>query len=271
MRTFGPCGREVFIQIKLLGVGYLEVLQRYKKNYQVVYGDSDFYKKLKLSSLFNYFQDVASSHAANSGLSVEGLQQEHGVTWVLVKILLKMDRFPNLNEEISVETWPLEPKKLEYERDFIVRDMKGNILAKAISSWVIVGTEKREIQKTELFPGKLKSFVQERALDQRLSRIKPCGELLPVYKKTIGYSDIDINGHLNNSKYIDYITDCFSIDKHGKYTVDTIQVNYTSEAVAGETIAFYKDISGLDSGAVYVEGVDESEGKTYFKAAITLK
>ncbi len=249
----------------------MEALQKYTKNYQVVYGDSDFYRKLKLSSLFNYFQDVASMHVANYGMSVERLQQEHGVTWVLVRILVKLDRFPDLNEEISVETWPLDPKKLEFERDFLVRDMKGNILAKAVSSWVIMDIEKREIQKTEFFSGELMVFEQERALDRRLSKLKPAGELKAVYKKTIGYSDIDINGHLNNSKYIDYITDCFSIDKHGKYTVDTIQVNYMSEAVAGDTISFYKDISGLEDRTVYVEGIDERDGKIYFKAGITLK
>lgn len=249
----------------------MEPVSIYKKNYRVDYGDADFYKRLKLSSLFNFLQDAASSHAENLGLGVVNLQDSQGVTWVLVKILVSVYRIPAINEEIIIETWPLPPKKLEFERDFIVRDPDGNVLIRAISSWVIMDIEKREIRKTELFPSKPIVFKSERAIDGRMTKIRPNGELQPVYKKVIGYSDIDINGHLNNSKYIDYITDCFSIEKHGKYNMDSIQVNYINEAVAGDCIAFFKDISTLESGVVYVEGVSETGDKVCFKACITIK
>lgn len=249
----------------------MDVLPVYKKKFRVDYGDADYYKKLKMSALFNYFQDVASLHAENLGLGVESLQESQGVTWVLVKILVRIDRFPSLNEEITVESWPIEPKKLEFERDFFVRDIEGNIIGKAISSWVIMDVGTREIRRTELFPGRFPPFNPVRALEGRMGKIKANGHLQKVYEKVISYSDIDINGHLNNSKYIDYITDCFSIQRHGQYTVDSIQVSYISEALAGDKITFFKDISTLDEGIVYVEGVDDNSGKVYFKACITVK
>jgi len=250
----------------------MDTVPIFSKRYHVDYGDADFYRKLKLSSLFNYFQDIASLHAEKLGLGVEELREKQGVTWVLVKMLVQMDRFPVLNEEIIIETWPVEPKRLEFERDFFIKAADGNnILGRASSSWVIMDVESREIRRTELFPANLPDFCKERAIEGRIGKIKANGQLQHVYNKIVGYSDIDINGHLNNSKYIDYITDCFSIEKHGQYTVDTIQVNYSSEALAGDSIVFYKDISGLESGTVYVEGVDEAGAKTYFKACITLK
>lgn len=242
----------------------------YKKTYHVDYGDADYYRKVKLSSLFNYFQDIASLHAENLGLGIVELQ-EKGVTWVLVKMLVQMDRVPGLNEQVFLETWPLEPKKLEFERNFFIKDISGEIVGRAISSWVIMDVQTREIRKTELFPGWIQTYIPVRAIEGRMGKIKSNGLLQQVYKKVIGYSDIDINGHLNNSKYIDYIADCFSIEKHGQYTVDRIQVSYMSEAFAGDTIIFNKDISELEAGIVYVEGVDETGAKTYFKACITLK
>lgn len=249
----------------------MDTVPIFSKSYHVDYGAADFYRRLKLSSLFNYFQDIASLHAENLGLGVEELHEKQGVTWVLVKMLVRMDRFPVLNEEVIIETWPIEPKRLEFERDFFLRDAKGNILGRASSSWVIMDVKSREIRRTELFPAKLPLFHKERAVEGRIGKIKSNGQLEKVYIKKVGYSDIDINGHLNNSKYIDYITDCFSIEKHGQYAVDSIQVNYSSEALAGDSIVFLKDISGLESGTVYVEGVDEAGEKTYFKACITLK
>lgn len=249
----------------------MEAMSIYKKKYHVDYGDSDYYKKLKLSSLFNYLQDVASLHSENLGIGINDIGQKHSVAWVMVRILVDVERMPNWNEDIIVETWPNEPKKLEFERDFIVRDQKGNVLVRAISSWVIMDIEKREIRKTELIRIAYPPFAKERAICKRMGKLKPNGELKYVYNKQIGYSDIDINGHLNNSKYIDYITDCFSMEKHGEYIVKSVQVSYISEALAGETIAFYKDISRLESGALYVEGTDEIGDKVYFKACITIK
>ncbi|HEY5583354.1 MAG TPA: acyl-ACP thioesterase domain-containing protein [Ruminiclostridium sp.] len=266
----------------------MEAMSIYKKNYHVVYGDSDFYKKLKLSSLFNYFQDISSLHSENIGIGIESIQQNHSVAWVMVRIMVDIVRMPNWNEKIKVETWPIEPKRLEFERNFIVRDVEGNVLVKAISIWVIMDIEKREIRKTELISVEYPPFLEERAINQRMGKPKPSGQLELVYKKLIGYSDIDINGHLNNSKYIDYITDCFSMENHGEYTVESIQVSYINEAIAGDTISFYKDIPALNSAeiypmpiatniptksknTVYVEGVNAIGGKVYFKSSITIK
>jgi len=242
----------------------------YQKTHHVDCGDVDYFKKVKISSLFNYFQDIASLHAEDIGLGIVDLQQK-GVTWVLIKMLVKIERIPVLNEQIFLETWPLKPKKLEFERDFFIKDINGEVICRAISSWVIMDVQTKEIQKTEHFPGTLQTFKSDRAINERMGRIKSKGQLQQVYKKVIGYSDIDLNGHLNNSKYIDNIADCFSIEKHGQYTVDKIQVSYISEALAGDTIVFNKDISELESGIVYVEGVNETGDKTYFKACITLK
>jgi len=248
----------------------MEELSVYKKKYHVDYGESDYYKKLKLSSLFNYLQDIASLHSENLGIGINDIQKKHGVAWVMIRIMVNVARMPNWNEDIIVETWPIEPKRLEFERDFLVKDTEGNVLVRAISSWVIMNIEKREICKTELIRIEYPPFMTERAIKQRMGKLKPNGQLEMVYNKLIGYSDIDINGHLNNSKYIDYITDCFSIEKHGEYTISSVQVSYISEALAGDTIVFYKDISNLEAGTLYVEGVNELNDKVYFKACVTI-
>lgn len=249
----------------------MEAMSIYKKQYHVDYGDSDFYKKLKLSSLFNYLQDIASLHSEHLGIGINDIHKKHGVAWVMVRIMVDIERIPNWNEDITIETWPSEPKKLEFERDFIVYDMQRNILVRAISSWVIMDVKKREIRKTDLIAIEYPPFVEQRAINKRMIKLKPMGEQNFVYKKLIGYSDIDINGHLNNSKYLDYITDCFSMERHREYTVESVQISYISEALAGDSIVFYKDISNLESGSVYVEGVDEISSKVYFKASLKIK
>ncbi|HEX2927618.1 MAG TPA: acyl-ACP thioesterase domain-containing protein [Ruminiclostridium sp.] len=252
----------------------MDSLSLYKKSYHVEYGDTDYYKRLKLSSLFNYFQDVASLHSEIANLSIEKLQAEYGAAWVMIRILLDINRLPVSNENIQIETWPIQPRKMEIERNFIVRDMDGNILVSAVSGWVVLDMEKREMMKidsviTQQYP----VFLETKATDRKMGRLKPKGELQPVYKKHVGFSDIDINGHVNNAKYIDYISDCFSLEKHGEYNIKSIQVNYVNEAVAGDTISLYRDISEMSNTdkAVYIEGTDDKDGKVFFKAYIEVK
>ncbi len=58
----------------------------YIKNYKVGIFDSDFTGKIKLSAIFNYFQEVASTHASLLGAGFEELKNNGNITWVLVII-----------------------------------------------------------------------------------------------------------------------------------------------------------------------------------------
>ncbi len=248
----------------------MDKLSLYTKMFCVEYGDSDYYKRLKLSSLFNYLQYISSLHSKNLGVGIDDIEEEHGLAWVMARIMIDVIKMPIWNDELYIETWPIRPKKLEFERDYRVKDKDGNVLINAISSWVLLDIEKREIAKTDSVNIGFPPFIEQRAIDKRMAKLKPNGNSIFVYNKKIGYSEIDINGHLNNSKYIDFIADCFSIEMHSTYLVENIQVNYINEALAGETISLYKDISELESGNLYVEGINEEQNKIYFKSCIHL-
>lgn len=249
-------------------------LSIYKKNYHIDYGDADYFKRLKLSYLFNFFQNIAGLHSESTDLGIGKLQNEYGVAWVMVRMMVDINRMPGINEDISIETWPVSPKKMTIERNFIVRDMKGNILVNAISSWVILDLQKRQMVKIDsMLPKQHPEFIESKAIDRKFEKLKPTGELHLVYKKLVGFSDLDINGHVNNAKYIDYILDCFSLDKHEKYSAESIQINYVNEAVAGDTISLYRNTEEIEGNhkRVYIQGVSETDKKVYFEADIKVQ
>lgn len=155
----------------------MEPVSLYSKNYQVEVDHVDFSGSLKLSSLFTYFQDIAGIHAENLGMGMETLYEKHNALWVLARIRVDIVRYPLWNEEITIDTWPQEPGKIKFTRDFLVKDGQWNILDKAVSTWVI----------------------------------------------------IDVNRHLNNSKYVDFIMDCFSLNDHEKHSIRSIEINYSLE------------------------------------------
>lgn len=244
----------------------MEPVSLYKETYHVDLGDVDFQEQLRLSKLFTHFQDVASLASINLGFGIHTLGEKFGVAWILMRIRVDIIRNPVLDEDITIETWPLEPKKLEFNRDYIVRDQEGNIIVRAISTWVIMDIEERKLKRTSTIGFTFPESIEERAIDSNMNKLKHAGELEVSYKKVIGYSDIDFNGHLNNSRYVDYIMDSFNLDEHRKYRIESLEVHYLNEALPGENLVLYKGTSDKDTGQVHIEGVDKDDEHIVFKA-----
>ncbi len=261
----------MIVEFKREGDLTMESTTLFKKNYHIDLRDVDLNKSLKLSSLFSFFQDIASLAAENLGYGINELGEKFGVAWILMRLRVDILRHPRLDEEITIETWPQVPKKLEFERDYIVRDRNGNIIIRAVSAWVIMDIHERKLKRTDVINIQYPSIMEERAIECKLGKIKDFGYLQNAYKKVIGYSDIDFNGHLNNSKYVDYIMDCFTVEEHQKYHVTSIEVNFKNEALPGDIIHLFKDTSNIQSNQIYIEGKKEETEKLVFKAQVTIK
>lgn len=243
----------------------------FEKKYTVELSESDFRQELKLSSLFLYLQDMATEHGTKIGVGRDVLQTKYGVIWVLTRAKVDIIRYPKYKEEISIETWPDQPDKIEFNRNFLVYDKDKNIIARALSQWVVIDFKARRLRRSSIIKEEFPKTDRPRAIACRLDKLKPTGQLDLNYKKTVGYSDIDINEHLNNAKYIDYIMDCFSLDDHKKHFVKSIDVHYLHEALPGETIELYTDISNVGNNIVYIEGIKENTNQVTFKAQITIE
>jgi medium-chain acyl-[acyl-carrier-protein] hydrolase len=239
------------------------------RTFRIPVMDADFTKKIKLSAILNYFQQIAGEHAESLGYGYQAMENNGHLAWVLVRIRVDMLRFPGFGEEILVETWPHNLEGLTFRRDFVIRDAKGVKLCAAVSSWVIIDTRKRQIQRAPRFS--LEDFVPltDQAIDCMLRKIRPQGVRREMYKLPIGVSHLDWNEHVNNARYADFIMDCFDLETHRVRKPSSFQIHYLSEAFAGDqiTLARYDDPNG--KGSVYVEGIQESSGKTFFVSQIT--
>ncbi|HEY8364070.1 MAG TPA: acyl-ACP thioesterase domain-containing protein [Haloplasmataceae bacterium] len=240
-----------------------------RKKYKIEINDVDFNKQVKISSLFNYFQDVASKSVEHLGVGINKLKEEYGLAWVIIKMRVEVLRYPNWNEEIIVETWPKATKSLEFERDFLIYDNQGNIIAKATSIWVLLDIETRKVKRTNIIESNYQDLTKS-ALDYEFMKLMPFKNLDIVYDRMIGYSDIDFNGHLNNIKYIDFISDCLPFDKHKLFSIKALEINFINETLPGEVISLFNDLSKIDDHYLYVEGKNMVNQNTIFKALVEI-
>lgn len=249
----------------------MEPVSLYSKEYEVDVSHVDFSKRIKLSSLFIYFQDIAVLHANNLKAGREEMLEKYNIIWVLARMKVDVKRYPILDEKIIIETWPNKPNRVECTRNFLVKDAEGGILVKAVSIWVVIDIDTRKLKRVDsIFPKDL-SYIGEKTIDIKLGGLKANARLELVHKRVVSYSDIDVNEHLNNAKYVDFVTDCFSLDEHKKHNINSIEINYNNEALPGDTITLYKDMSEAYPNTVYIEGINKEDDKLIFKAEMEVK
>lgn len=244
---------------------------KYTKPYSVVARDSDFMQNIKLSSLFSYFEDIAGLHASELGIPRETLYEKHGCVWVVSRTKVEILKYPVWNDEVIFETWPQVPQRFQVDRDYYVKDKDGNILIKGSSIWVLIDYKTRHLVKTDILDDYSQGVVKERALESKLSQIRLKGEESTCYSRVIRNSDIDMNRHVNNAHYPDYVMDCYPIEFLKDHPVSSLQVNYLNEALEGEEIVFSKFISEDNPLKHYILGCSKVDNKQFFKAEIIFK
>jgi acyl-ACP thioesterase len=233
----------------------------------------DIAKSLRVSEAFNYFQDVAGLHADNLGAGIDHIKEAYDIAWILMRVRLEIGRPAHLEEPLIVETWP-QPPRGSYDRDYLIKAEKdGELLARAVSTWILMNLTKHDIERGKVFDYAYDIQKSERALDCRLRQLKAPGPLAPAGEHPVRYSDVDYNLHVNNTRYIDFIMDAYPLDFHQEYEVGAIEVNYINEIRPDETLlvskAAYPDAGGAPKD--YVELSSAGDGRTAIKAAIEFR
>ncbi|MCI9309296.1 MAG: acyl-ACP thioesterase, partial [Oscillospiraceae bacterium] len=87
-------------------------------------------------------------------------------------------------------------------------------------------------------------------------------------RRELGYSDTDINGHVNNAHYADFACDSLHLERlgRGKF-VRSFQIDYLSECRAGEALWVDTAVRG---DALFAQGRGE-DGEERFDFTLKLE
>jgi acyl-ACP thioesterase len=228
--------------------------------------ETDFQKRLKLSSFFERMQDLASDHASRLGVGYEALQKRE-LAWVLSRKKVVFYDFPQMGETIHLETWPKGiQQKLFFMRDHEMRAADGRRLATSTSAYVLVSTRVRRIVLPNALDMPLPDNSGRSAIDELLEKLLPEEDLSPCHTLTVGYSALDIMGHTNNARYIEWISDCFSIEEHQAQRPAWLQINYLNEVKPGDTVQLLRGQRRDTPGLWYLCGINPASGVKAFEA-----
>ena len=193
--------------------------------------------KLSLHSLFDYLQDAASDHAVSLGYRRDDLMKSNNF-WVLSRIYGEIKKLPGWSEKISVKTWPRGTDKLFALRDFEVRDSGGNLIALATSSWLIIDITTRRIQRPDSTLIRYKDAnLGGNALPRNANRLEPAGiDGQGDTHHRVRVSDLDVNLHTNNVRYLKWVTDSYALDFVMNHVPVSTEINYIAESRYNEDV-----------------------------------
>ncbi len=210
-------------------------------------------------------QEAAYHHAEMLGVGASNLDKDQHI-WVLSRVIIQVERYPDWNETIQLKTYPKGIKGLFALRDFEITDEQKNIIAKATTAWLIIDSKTRRPVRA-IDAVKAIEVADESAVDEFPDKLPSCDESNHKIFNA-DYSAIDSNKHVNNTKYVDWITDSLSKERLENKNIKKLQINFNSEMNWGDVLQLcYKEES---NGKIIYTGKNQSKGNTAFKAAIEI-
>lgn len=190
-----------------------------------------------LFSIGDYLQEAASFHAASFGVGVD-LFRSQGITWVLSRMRIQVERYPEGEEKLTVVTWPTFVRRVMVGRDFLVRDQQGEVIVRAVSGWFILDLERgRPVPPSEELKTLYHSWDAPRALAEEFeNRLDRPEEILWRDESPVRYSELDINGHLNNVRFLQRMVDALPKEWVEAHRIADLTAEFRQPAQWGERI-----------------------------------
>ncbi len=186
--------------------------------------------KLSLTALSNLFQEIAWRHADSADFG-RNLQEQH-LSWIMARMDIKCENLPSWGDSIKVYTAGRGQDKLFAFREFLITNLAGDILAEAMSSWVLMNIQTKRILRPEkVLPAELFDPKEKPAWQPEKVLLE--GELVKTEQLMVRYSDLDLNNHVNNTSYIRWVE---NILRENDCDTPRFLINYLSECVLSDEL-----------------------------------
>ena len=223
--------------------------QIYKQTYKISDLHVDRWGRARPSALAFLAQSAAGGHCNLLKLDWETLAKKN-LFWAIIRQRVQITRLPMRGETVTVETWPMPTTRAAFPRATVGYDAEGKELFRVMGLWILMDIQTRAM----VVPGK--SDVELDGI-VRGNELAPPGSILPkelehALPRTVVYSELDRNGHMNNTRYLDWVMDLLPAQFHREHPLRDFLICYHAEALEGQTITLDWQLS--DDGCLQVDG-----------------
>lgn len=236
----------------------------WQKEYTLRAGDFDKFDRIKPSAVLDLFQDAAGQHAIEIGVGFDDMIAREYL-WVLTRIKFEIVSAPKRYQTVVVKTWPLAPNRLNYRREYCIEDINGNKLIIGSSEWVVIHSKERKLLSVPDLYNLDGDYHNEVMFEGKIGKVHDFEASGNAYTVNAGFCDLDINDHVNNTKYANYVYDAINPTKDN--VVQSFQIDYRKEVMQGTELNIYHK---REDGVISAKG-QNNDGDIMFACKIELK
>ncbi|MEF2564525.1 MAG: acyl-[acyl-carrier-protein] thioesterase [Oscillospiraceae bacterium] len=176
----------------------------YSEIYQPGVADFDPNGKFGYETILRIFENTASRHSDSTGDDVIE-SSRHGITWVLTDWRVQIVRRPDSKAPLRVTTWVRDSVPTgRIFRDYTLADETGTELVRAESRLVLFDLRAQKIiridqPRFQSYRPEARGVFASAAPRLRAPAAFDGEKTLPLRR-----SDMDFNGHVHNTKYLDF-------------------------------------------------------------------
>ena len=217
----------------------------------------DCFGRLLPSKILYMMQEVAGNHFAQMAMDYDSLAQR-GLFWAITRNKVQITRLPMRGETIRLETWPMPTTRVAYPRSIVAYDEDDNEVFRSITLWVLMDANNRSM----VLPGKSGIDVVGTLRGNELASPLglPAKALVNRRKRYVNFTDLDRNGHMNNTRYLDWVYDLLGADFHKDHTLREFTLCYLNEAREGQQLELSWDFP--EAGCLMMDAHRHQEDKS---------
>ncbi len=237
----------------------------YKGSFSIGTRSVDMHNRCRPSALLSYLQEAATSAAIALNVSREEMLAQHNSFWMLARIWFRLDRPLAWDDVLTVRTWHRGGMGVSMYRDFDLF-VEGEPVGEAVSTWVLADQDSRRMLRLSQVPAFRQTSGGVLCKERLLQKIPLPPQMSLSEERTMRYSDVDINGHVNNARYADLVCDTLGLESlpREKFICE-MQLGYLAESLPGDTLALY---TAMENPWGFVQGIGAKSGQPCFEARI---
>lgn len=240
--------------------------EKYQHDCRMNTYECDQNKIAKVSGMVQEMQEAARWQMSIQKPSYSDLQRE-GKALMLSRLDLEVYEPLHIDELVTVSSWPCESNRAIFFRcyDMQVGERK---IAEISSQWALVDMDTRKVLKTDEVDFSNYYMGEYKELHKGKFKIPKDAVLEEAGRYRVGYSDLDSNGHMNNTYYLDVLCDYIPELAAGGYMVKSVRIHYNKEAPVGEIITIFR-LNERDGK--YIFRTVKSDGEINVEAEIAVR
>lgn len=234
----------------------------YQMKMKIPFDMADMNGHIKLPDVVLLSLQVSGMQSIELGVGDKTILENYNLVWIISDYDIEVIRLPRFGEEITIETEALSYNRLFCYRRFTIYDEAGEELIHMMATFVLMDRDSRKVHAVE--PEILAPYQSE--FSKKLLRGPKYQSLEnPISKDYhVRFYDLDMNGHVNNSKYLDWIFEVMGAEFLTQYIPKKINLKYVKEVRPGGVITSSVERTGLESKHEIT-----SDGVTNAQAIIT--